>query len=189
MFLFQREIINKEDREEKLFAFLANWSKTYTQPLQHSCDRTFNGINSARKDRKFQSGRGSSASTSPVRPSHSFPSSLATFSSPYPSSTSLVSSCNPLNLSTPSPYRRLVSRRCFPYISVRENFPSYCPFVVSSPSHPPILSFSPFTSTQPSRLALSVLYSLTPRPFPPFLRASWSSSRFSVPSSRPYPRE
>lgn len=56
----------------------------------HPRDRAFNGVNFARKDRMFLSGRGSFAGTSPVR---------ATFpSSRYPSSTSFVPSYNPLNL-------------------------------------------------------------------------------------------
>lgn len=113
----------------------------------HSRDRAFNGVNFARKDRMFLSGRGSFADTSPVRAT--FPSLHLTL----PSSTSFVPSYNPLNLLA------LILPACFSTVLPAypsENFlRTILPFFLPSSS----LSFAVSHATFDSR-STTMLYSL-----------------------------
>lgn len=139
-------------------------------PFMPPRDRTFNGVNG--RPKVFLSGRGSFAGTSPTR--STFPSLLSptTTTSLFYVARSIL---QPLNLSvlTFAPLFQSVPSR----ISFRE-----LSFVLSR-----YFFFHLFTAVHPTFNShpTTMLYSLTLRLFPQFLRASWSS--FPFPCS--YPRE
>lgn len=136
----------------------------------HSRDRAFNGVNFARKDRMFLSGRGSFAGTSPVRAT--FPSSHLTLSLFY-IVRSILQPSESLSPHLARLFLNGASRISFwelssYYLSV---------FFLSSSSYPSPPATQPSTHTPLTCFILSNATSI--------LAISWSS----FPSSCPNPRE